>query len=120
MKFLLDMGISPSVGGWLKATGHQAKHLADENLDRLSDPEILEKARAEDRVLLTHDLDFADLLAAGGESLPSVVILRLRNMKAKHQISSIDHVVERYAETLRTGVIITVSEGLVRSRVLPL
>ncbi|HEY57982.1 MAG TPA: DUF5615 family PIN-like protein, partial [Anaerolineae bacterium] len=32
-------------------------------------------------VLLTHDLDFGELVAASGARLPSVVVFRLRNMR---------------------------------------
>ena len=64
MKFLADMGISPKTVSFLQNLGYQAAHLHQEGLDRLSDSEILEKARLNGSILLTHDLDFGDLLAA--------------------------------------------------------
>jgi len=79
MKFLADMGISPKTVAFLQSLGHDALHLHTQGLDRSSDSSILEKARNEQRVLLTHDLDFGELIAAGGTKLPSVVIFRLRN-----------------------------------------
>lgn len=66
MKFLADMGISPRVVDELRQKGYDAVHLLDEELGRMSDGKILEKARQEERVLLTHDLDFGELLAANG------------------------------------------------------
>lgn len=74
MKFLADMGISPKAVDFLVRLGHQASHLQQQGLHRLKDSEILEKARQEGCILLTHDLDFGDLLAANGADLPSVVI----------------------------------------------
>jgi len=50
----------------------------DQQLMKLPDAEILQKARSENRIVLTFDLDFGDLLAASGENLPSVIIFRLR------------------------------------------
>jgi predicted nuclease of predicted toxin-antitoxin system len=76
MKFLADMGISPKTVSFLRDLGHQAVHLHEEGLGRLSDSEILEKARREESIVLTHDLDFGDLLAASGAQLPAVVIFR--------------------------------------------
>ena len=58
MQFLLDMGISPRTAEHLRARGHEALHLREENLERLADPDILQKARREGRILLAHDLDF--------------------------------------------------------------
>jgi hypothetical protein len=54
MRFLADMGISPRVVEELRLKGHDATHLLDEGLYRMSDGEILEKARLEKYILLTH------------------------------------------------------------------
>ena len=81
MKFLADMGVSPVSVQALQGRGHDVVHLMDEGLHRLPDPEILEKARKERRIILTFDLDFGDLLALGSLTGPSVVIFRLPKPK---------------------------------------
>ena len=63
MRFLADMGVSQRVVQWLRDEGHDAKHLREEGLHRLPDRQILEKATTENRILLTFDLDFAEILA---------------------------------------------------------
>lgn len=73
MKFLVDMGISPKTVVFLKNLGYDAVHLLDQGLNQLGDPDILKKAQEEARILLTHDLDFGELVSAGGLQLPSVV-----------------------------------------------
>jgi predicted nuclease of predicted toxin-antitoxin system len=77
MKFLANMGISPLTVAFLRNGGHSAVHLHEESLDCLSDHDILEKARLENSIILTSDLDFGDLLAASKASLPTVIIFRL-------------------------------------------
>ena len=79
MPFLADMGVSHRTVGWLKEQGHDAIHLREQGLQRMRDPDILEKARQEDRALLTMDLDFGALLAANRGLLPSVIIFRLED-----------------------------------------
>jgi len=81
---------------------------------------ILEKARKEQCILLTHDLDFGDLLAASGANLPSVVIFHLRNMRPEHVNGHLLNVVSQYSTALENGAIVTVTEGQVRIRNLPL
>jgi len=81
MRFLADMGISPKTVAFLQGIGYDAIHLRDQGLDRLPDTTILEKARNEGLILLTHDLDFGELIAASGAKLPSVISFRLRNMR---------------------------------------
>ena len=120
MKFLADMGISPKIVGFLQHLGHQAVHLQQQGLYRLKDSQILEKARKEKCILLAHDLDFGDLLAASGARLPSVVIFRLRNMRPEHVDHYLLKIISQYAEALKNGTIITVTEGRIRMRDLPL
>ncbi|MBX2863348.1 MAG: DUF5615 family PIN-like protein [Leptolyngbyaceae cyanobacterium MAG.088] len=77
MKFLADMGISPRTVTWLKDQGHDAVRLSDEGLQRLPDADVMAKALAEKRILLTMDLGFGALLAMSRGQFPSTVIFRL-------------------------------------------
>ncbi len=63
MRFLADMGVAPKVVAWLKEQGHDAWHLAERGLERLPDPEIFGRAAEEQRIVLTFDLDFGEILA---------------------------------------------------------
>jgi predicted nuclease of predicted toxin-antitoxin system len=120
MKFLADMGISPKTVLFLQTQGFDAVHLHEQELDRLPDSDILEKALKEDRILLTHDLDFGELLAASGAHLPSVIIFRLQNMKAARVNGYLQGIIFNYLDLLDHGAIITVTEGKTRIRVLPI
>ena len=53
----------------------------DQGLDRLPDTAILERAQLGSRILLTAELDFADLMAASVAGLPNVIVFRLRHMR---------------------------------------
>lgn len=59
MKFLGDMGIAQSTIHWLKHRGYDSIHLREQGLHKLPDEKIVEKARKEERIILTFDLDFA-------------------------------------------------------------
>ena len=120
MRFLLDMGISPLTAVYLRGLGHEASHLHEQDLDRLPDPDILAKALREGSVILTHDLDFADLLAAAGAELPSVVIFRLHNMRPSNVNQHLEAILQRHDQALEEGALISVSEGRYRLRSLPL
>jgi predicted nuclease of predicted toxin-antitoxin system len=120
MKFLADMGISPHTVAYLKDHGHDAVHLHEQNLDRLPDTAIFEKARRENRTILTHDLDFGELVAASGATLPSIIVFRLRNMhpeKVNHYLRSI---IEAHEEALEQGAVVSAAEGQIRVRLLPI
>jgi len=120
MKFVADMGISPRSAAFLRSLGHDAIHLYEVGLDRLSDASILSKALDEGRVVLTHDLDFGDLMAASEARLPSVIIFRLRNMSADRVNRYLEIILANYPDRLVAGVVMSVTEREIRIRSLPI
>jgi predicted nuclease of predicted toxin-antitoxin system len=121
VKFIANMGISPSTVAFLRQNGHQASHLHELGLDRLSDEEILEKARVESAVILTADLDFGDLLAVQGTALPSVITFRLQPPMTSTKVNRyLERILQQHMRVLEQGVIISVNEHSVRVRRLPI
>lgn len=120
MKFLADMGISQTTVHWLKEQGFEVVHIRDINMHRSLDSEILAKAKKDNRIVLTCDLDFGALLATSGESYPSVVIFRLEDETPSNMSKRLKQVLAESSETLQSGAIITVEEARHRVRVLPI
>lgn len=120
MKFLADMGLAHNTMVFLRSQGHDALHLRDQGLQRLSDNEIIEKARAENRIILTHDLDFGRIIALSGAQIPSVITFRLANMKPTAVNQHLREILARFAPKLERGALISVSEWSVRVRSLPI
>jgi len=120
MKFMLDMGISPKTAVFLRNLGYDAIHLHDLKSDRSTDPAVMQMARNEERILLTHDLDFGELIAASGANAPSVIIFCLRNMNPKHVNRFLNGIITEHQDALEKGAILSVTEGQVRVRLLPL
>jgi len=59
MRFLIEDNLSPLLAESLKAAGHDAVHLRDVAMQAAPDPVVLERAQAEERVLVSADTDFA-------------------------------------------------------------
>jgi predicted nuclease of predicted toxin-antitoxin system len=120
MRFLADIGISPKAVAYLRSQDYDAIHLSEENLHSLPDPDILSKAQVEKRILLTHDLDFGELLAASGFHIPSVVIFRLSSMTATNVNLYLAAVLQEHSLALQQGAIISVTDTRIRIRTLPI
>ena len=120
MKFLADMGISPTTVAFLCSLNHDAVHLHEEQLDRLPDPDILAKARQEERIVLTSDLDFGEILAHSRAILPSVVIFRLSDMRPASVNKYLELILVQFADDLRAGAILSVTDKRVRVHRLPI
>ena len=119
MKFLADMGLARSTVAFLRARAHDAVHLRDQGLERLSDREIVEKAVAEGRVILTHDLDFGRIVAVSGATVPSVITFRLQDMRPAQVNRYLAKVLERFTAELEAGALVSVNERAIRVRPLP-
>ncbi len=78
MRILADMGVDIKVVEWLRKQGHDAKHLRDEGLHRMSDEDVFAKAISEDRVVITFDLDFGEIVAISGGQKASVMCPMLK------------------------------------------
>jgi predicted nuclease of predicted toxin-antitoxin system len=120
MKFLADVGVSLNTVRALRELGHDAVHLREQELQRLPDPEILKKAAAEDRILLTFDLDFGDLLALGIKKSPSVVIFRLHDETPASVNPRLLEVLNDRRTDLERGALIVVEDNRYRMRRLPI
>ena len=120
MRFLADMGVAGRIVDWLRSDGHDAVHLRDEGLHRLPDGEIFRKAALEQRIVLTFDLDFGEILALSGDVSVSVVLFRLRNTSTPFVLDRLKTVLADSGETLLKGAIVIVEDGRHRMRRLPL
>lgn len=120
MKFLADLGVSMTTARVLREDGHEVIHLREEGLGRLSDAAILEKARKEKCVVLTFDLDFGDLLATTIQSLPSVIIFRLKNQTPTWITPRLLETISSCKQELATGAIVIVEDTRYRLRRLPI
>jgi predicted nuclease of predicted toxin-antitoxin system len=118
--FLADMGVSGTTVRRLRDEGHDAVHLRDEGLQRLPDDEVLAKAVRENRIVLTFDLDFGDLLATRTATLPSVVIFRLRDARPATVSAKLRAVLADPNHGLEQGSIVIVEDGRYRVRRLPI
>ncbi len=120
MRFLLNMNIPRLLGSYLTAAGHPCRHAGDIGLARAQDVAILDEARTQGEVIVTHDLDYGHLLAFSGNPNPSVVIFRLRNTHPDNLLARMTSRWEEIEQPLREGAIVVLEDATVRIRRLPI
>lgn len=114
------MGVAGRVVDWLRNAGHDAVHLREEGLQRISDLEIFSKATQEGRVILTFDLDFGEIVALSRSSRTSVILFRVKDASAPHIIQRLSAVLPACADALAAGAVILVEDHRYRIRRLPI
>ena len=88
------MGVSMRIVEWLRTKGHDILHLREEGLQRFSDEDIFKKATSEQRIILTFDLDFGEIIALSGGRMVSVILFRLHNTRVPHVIRRLKSVLD--------------------------
>ncbi len=120
MRFLLDVHLGKSLADLLEAEGHSCRLVVNAGEPTWRDIEILEEAKLQDEVVLTHDLDFGTLLSFTGFSKPSVVIFRVDKINSKVFAELILHNWSQLEEPLGTGAVVILEANKVRIRKLPI
>jgi predicted nuclease of predicted toxin-antitoxin system len=118
---LVDACLSPVVAAGLRQAGHDAVHVVDVGLVSAADAVILERARAEDRVVVSADADFGDLLAGSGASAPSVVLVRSDDdLPPGRQVMLLVANLPGVDSELAQGAVVVLGRHRVRVRRLPI
>ena len=95
MKFKLDENIPITVKEILNSFGYNTRAVIDQNLQGKSDTELWEAVLNEDRILITQDLDFADIRKYPLKQHPGIIILRLSNPSRRELIQKITSVFQK-------------------------
>ena len=120
MKLLVDMNLSPSWVGRLARHGFEAVHWPTIGAATAPDDEILAWANEHYFVVITNDLDFSAILAAGGVDGPSVVQIRTQDLLSESAVSIVANALEAHRENIERGALLSIDEGGTRVRMLPL
>ena len=114
MRFLLDVcASSRRMHATLSSLGHDVISALDDD-PRASDDALLARARAEERVLITEDKDFGELVFV--RRLPHPCIIRFVEMTVAEKVSAMEDLLEQEEAAMRQGTIIVVTKSRVRIR----
>lgn len=120
MRLLADLHISPRTVAFLCTLGHEVVRVDAILPKTASDEEIVAAARDSGRSVLTQDLDFSAIVALSGARTPSLITLRLASSRVEHVNEVLARVLPQIEEDLVRGAAVTVEEGAIRRRALPI
>ncbi len=116
MKIKLDENLPDDLASLLRAADYDVSTVPEEGLAEYDDPPVLEAARAEDRVLMSFDLGFADIRRYPPGAHAGIVVFRLKDQRWKTLEKPVRRLVSTGAlKELRQGLAI-VDENRVRFR----
>ena len=114
LKFLTDENISPSLVKTLRNKKYDVKDIKEEKLFGTSDTEILKLAYKENRVIITHDKDFANLLGYSLIKHKGVILLRFLNQSPRNVIKSFVPILKQLKESKIRDSLVVISDDYLK------
>ena len=111
MRFFIDRCAGRRLADWLRDAGHdivEARLLGPDPGDSI----LLELAEADDRILITIDTDFGELIYLN--DVPHAGLIRLPDVPAEQRIALMSELIERHRQALEARAIITIRGGRIR------
>ncbi len=113
IKFLTDENISKSLVRALRKSGYDIKDIKEEKLFGISDIEVINTAKEENRVILTHDKHFGNLVNYPLQSHCGVVLIRYRDQSPEYVIPRLIVLLDKLKNKLN-GSLILITGDLVK------
>ena len=114
MRFLLDVcAASRSMHAALTDLGHDVSSALERD-PKAADEDVLALALQEQRILITEDKDFGELVFV--RRLPHPCIVRFVDMRIAEKVAAMRELIERYADAMHEGALIVVTQDRVRVR----
>jgi predicted nuclease of predicted toxin-antitoxin system len=99
MRFLVDECTGPAVARWLIEQHHDVISVLDE-IRGANDKEVIRIASEQDRILITNDKDFGELVFREKKQHKGVILLRLEDERGANKIAVLKNVLEKYENSL--------------------
>jgi len=112
MRFLVDECTGPILAQWLRDQSHEVFSVYEE-ARAMDDDNIIQKALAENWILITNDKGFGEKVYRELHSHRGVVFMRLEDERAANKIAVLKRLLEAYADKLPESFVV-VTETRVR------
>lgn len=111
MKFLVDECVDASVIAWLRNQRYDVVAIIETSLS-ISDMQVLQKALVENRILVTMDKDFGDLVFRGAQAHCGVILLRTSSWKPEDIVALLSNVITQHNHELDNNFIVATSQAI--------
>lgn len=106
----MDENTGPKVARWLRDQGHEVFSVYEEARG-MKDDEIMRKAFVEDRILITNDKDFGEMVYRERRPHKGVMLLRLQDERAANKIDTIRQFLEYHSDQLVNQFVVVTENG---------
>lgn len=100
LRFIIDVGVGKGIEKYLQEQGYDTKAVRDID-PSMQDKEIIRIAASENRMVVTMDKDFGELVYHSSMKHCGVLLLRLEDATGAQKLQLIKHIVENYHSQIK-------------------
>lgn len=108
---LIDQNIQHDVTSFLRSVGFNVRDVSEEGWHGEDDAVLLQRAVTENRLVVTHDADFAGLVVLGGQPVVGIVYLRPGHIDSQFTIDSLQTVLSADPDVFPPFVLVAKRSG---------
>lgn len=116
MRFLTDENLPRDVLVLLRQLGHDVADVRELRMSGSPDAEVARLARQEGRLLVTLDLDFANILQYPPSEYAGIIVLRVPHPTRQRVVRTLADFLAESAEQDMSGALVIVEPGMYRVR----
>jgi predicted nuclease of predicted toxin-antitoxin system len=100
IKFLIDVGVGKKVEDFLSNEGFNVKAVRDIN-SKMKDKEVLDLAVFENRMIITMDKDFGELVYKSKLTHNGILVLRIEDANIGEKIKIVSGIISNYLDEIK-------------------
>jgi predicted nuclease of predicted toxin-antitoxin system len=116
MNIKLDENIPEDAVTIFKDAGYRTSTVLSQGLGGKADPDVAATCKAECKILITLDTDFANIRAYPPEDYSGIIVLRLANQAKPHVLSILSRLLDSLGRKSPSGHLWIVDENRIRIR----
>lgn len=114
MKFLADVNIEKDLVDFLKKQGYDVLWIPDYDC-RLKDDELLKLANKENRIIITNDTDFGEIVFLQKKVSAGIILIRVKGQKVNKKLHALKKLIKFYSDKIEYCFVV-ISDKRIRIR----
>ena len=110
-KFIVDECTGVAVAHFLRAQGFDVVSISEES-PHISDLDILHRAVAEQRIVVTNDKDFGDMVFRDNHHHHGILLLRLEDDRVVTKLRVVTAVLGQYVDKLQNRFVVATEKNI--------
>jgi predicted nuclease of predicted toxin-antitoxin system len=111
MRFLADENLEKPIVDWLREKGYDVLYIAEKS-QSIKDEKIINLARKENRILITNDKDFGELVFHHGQITSGIILIRSKDKSSEKKLKLVKQVLKEIKNKIRGNFIVVNENGI--------